>query len=247
MTVPTDWARIAVTRHAGVTELRLHTDGGQLVWDARAHREITEALHWLATDRSTKAVILAGTGAAFCEAIDVGSFATLAWDEIWWEGRRMLNGLNDLDVPIVSVVNGPATVHAELAVLADIVLAAPTAEFADRAHFATRGTVPGDGVGVVWSSLLGPSRSRYFLMTGAAIGAAEARSLGFVHEIHDAGALHDRAWELASGLAEHPLAVLRYMKAALSLDLRRHFAEALSHGLALQGCGHWSKGGIRDE
>jgi 6-oxocamphor hydrolase len=190
-------------------------------------------------------VLIRGTGELFCTEIEVATFAPIPWDEIWWEARRMLIGLLELDVPVIAAVMGDAFVHAELAVLADIVLATPDAAFADHAHFATRGTVPGDGVHIVWASLLGPSRSRYFLITGAAIGAEEARTLGFVHEIHEADALYDRAWELAEELAQHSLPVLRYMKAALSIPLRRDFNDALSHGLALQGGGHWAKGGIK--
>jgi len=240
-----DWQHVAVTRRSGIVELRFQSEDGPLIWNADAHREITEAFHWLAMDRTTKVVLVRGTGDAFCTTIDVKSFASTSWDEIWWEGRRMLNGLIDIDVPVVAAVNGPALIHAELAVMADIVLAAPHAEFADRAHFATRNTVPGDGVHVVWDALLGPSRAKYFLLTGASIEAAEAQSLGFVHEVVPADRLPDRAWELAEELAARSLPVLRYTKAALSIGFRRHFAEGLSHGLAVQGCGHWSLGGIR--
>lgn len=242
---PPEWSNIAVTRRSGITELRLHTDDGPLAWSAQAHRDLTEAFHWLQFDATTKVVVIRGTGERFCSTIDVASFAGIPWDEIWWEARRMLIGLMDLDVPVIAAVTGEASVHAELAVLADIVLATPDAEFADRAHFATRGTVPGDGVHVVWASLLGPSRSRYFLITGASIGAEEAHSLGFVHELHEPDALYARAWALAEELAAHSLPVLRYMKAAISIPLRRNFDDALSHGLALQGGGHWAKGGIK--
>jgi enoyl-CoA hydratase/carnithine racemase len=242
---PPEWSSIAVTRKSGVTELRLHTDGGPLVWSAQTHRDVTEAFHWLQFDSGTKVVLIRGTGENWCSSIDVASFSELAWAELWWESRRMLVGLMDLDVPVIAAVTGEAFVHAELGVLADIVLATPDAQFADRAHFATRGTVPGDGTHIAWASLLGPSRSRYFLITGSAIGAEEARSLGFVHEIHDAAALYERAWELAEELDSHGLPILRYTKAALSIPFRRDFDDALSHGLALQGSAYWAKGGIR--
>jgi enoyl-CoA hydratase/carnithine racemase len=241
---PPEWAHIAVRREQGITELRLHTDGGALTWSAGAHRDVTEAFHWLQFDPETKVVIVRATGPDWCQTIDVETFAGIPWDDVWWEARQMLIGLMDLDVPVIAAVQGVASVHAELAVLADIVLATGDAAFSDRAHFATRRTVPGDGVHVVWASLLGPSRSRYFLWSGQAIDADEARALGFVHEIHPASAIYERAWHLAKELAANPLPVLRYTKAALSIPLRRHFDDALSHGLALQGAGHWAKGGI---
>ena len=59
----------------------------------------------------------------------------------------MLSGLNDLDIPVISAINGPATVHSEIPVMADFVLAAEHVVFADRSHFATRDTVP-----AMWST-----------------------------------------------------------------------------------------------
>jgi hypothetical protein len=37
----------------------------------------------------------------------------------WWEGKRFLKGLLDLDVPVIGAVNGPASIQAEIPLLAD--------------------------------------------------------------------------------------------------------------------------------
>jgi enoyl-CoA hydratase/carnithine racemase len=240
-----EWQRVAVTQRSGITELRFHTDGGPLAWDAIAHRELMEAFRWLALDKETKVVILTGTDDTYCTTLDAPSFIGMRWDEIWWEARRMLTGLLDIDVPVIAAVNGPATVHSEIPVMADIVLAASHAEFADRAHF-VRNVAPGDGVHVVWGALLGPSRSKYFLITGTSISAEEGLALGFVHEVMPPDALLARAWQLAEELALRSLPVLRYTKTVLSIGFRRHFADDLSHGLTAEGCGHWSDGGIKE-
>ncbi len=42
-----DWQHVAVTRRSGIVELRFHSADGPLIWNADAHREITEAFHWL--------------------------------------------------------------------------------------------------------------------------------------------------------------------------------------------------------
>ena len=157
----------------------------------------------------------------------------------------MLKNLDDIEVPVIGVVNGPATIHSEIPVMGDIVLAASHAEFADRAHFALRDTVPGDGVNLVWGELLGPTRSKYWLLTGASIDAAEALRIGFVNEVLPSADLLPRAWELAVDLARRDLPVLRYAKAAVSIGFRRDFGERLSHGLGIEGCAHWSRGGIK--
>ena len=55
----------------------------------------------------------------------------------------MLMNLLEIDVPVISAVNGPALIHSELAALANVVLAADTAAFRDT-HMGI-GVVPGDG------------------------------------------------------------------------------------------------------
>ena len=242
-----DWQNIAITSRDGITEFRFHTDDGPLVWSAVAHRDLTEAFSWVQTQLETKVLILTGTGDTFCTELDVTEFAKLPWDYIWWEGRRLLRNLNDIDIPIIGVVNGPAHVHSEIPVMGDIVLAAEHAEFADRAHFPIRDTVPGDGVNLVWGELLGSTRSRYWMLTGAVISAHEGHRIGFVNEVLPAAELLSRAWELATDLARRSVPVLRYAKAALSIGFRRNFNEGLSHGLAVEGSAYWSRGGMKSE
>jgi enoyl-CoA hydratase/carnithine racemase len=227
------WKHVSVTRQEGVTEVLLHSDGGPLVWNARVHRELPELWAALKFDETTRAVLLTGSGEAFCAEIDSASFKGVGWDQIWWEGRNLLTGLLELDVPVVTAVNGPAWIHSELAVMADIVLACPEASFADRAHF-VRGYVPADGVHLAWRCLLGPSRSSYFLLTGSEIDATEALRLGVVQEIVERGNLLSRARELAARIAELPLVTLRATRTALRAQDRRFFTESLSHGLAVE-------------
>ena len=232
------YRHVAFDRRDGVLEVRLHTDGGPMVWSPSAHRELADAYGDIAGDPETKVVVLTGTGDSFIASMDTAAFmaAGLSWDVIWWEGKRLLTNLIDIDVPVIGVVNGPAHVHAEMVVMSDIVLAADTAVFSDAPHFAY-GTVPGDGVHVVWENLLGTNRGRYFLLTAQTIDAHEAQRLGVVSEIHPADGVLDRAHELAQSFASRPLSVLRYTRSALTMRLRRMLLDGLGHGLALEGCG----------
>ena len=76
----------------------------------------------------------------------------------------------DVDVPMISAVNGPCDMHSEVPLMGDIVLASEDAYFQDASHF-PRGQVPGDGQHVIWSYLAGHTRARYFLLTGMKLGA----------------------------------------------------------------------------
>ena len=58
----------------------------------------------------------------------------LGFELVHAEGKRMLRKLLDIEVPVIGAVNGPASIHAELACLSDITLASDNATFADSAH-----------------------------------------------------------------------------------------------------------------
>lgn len=230
-----NYESINVTHRNGVTEVRFHTDQGPLRWSSVSHREAGEVFVEISADPDTKVVVITGTGENFCTRLDGKSFADQqGWENTWWEGKRIFKGLLDLDVPVIGAVNGPAFIHAEIPLIADIVLASNTTIFADKAHF-TRGTVPGDGVHLLWPYLLGPRRAKYFLLTGQEIDADEALSLGVVNEILPPEDLNARAWELASEWATKPRNVLRYTRDALNIVEREQLYRGLSQGLALEG------------
>jgi enoyl-CoA hydratase/carnithine racemase len=232
------FSRARLRREDGVLEVVLHSgSGGALVWDEPAHRELPELFAAIAGDRANRVVILTGAGDDFCATGQSGGWDTSSpagWDKIYDEGKALLTNLLQIPVPVVAAVNGPARVHAELAVVGDVVLASETAVFQDAAHF-PNGAVPGDGVHVIWPLLLGPNRGRYFLLTGAEIDAAEALRLGVVGEVWPRDELLRRAWAVAREIAAKPDLTLRYSRVVLNEPLRRALREDLGYGLALEG------------
>lgn len=227
---------------AGVLEVTMHTRGGPAMWGTSLkslHAELPDAFLDIARDRENKIVILTGTGDSFCAAMDPEEpfpepSLSHMWPRIHTEALGLLNNLLAIPVPMIAAVNGPALIHAELAVLCDIVLAADHAQFADLAHV-PGGAVPGDGVHVIWPMLLGPNRGRYFLLTGQHIDADEAKRLGFIAEVLKPDQLLPRAREHAAKLAALPATTLRNTRAVLVHDLRRRMLDELPSGLAHEG------------
>jgi enoyl-CoA hydratase/carnithine racemase len=224
-------------RTNGILEVTLHSDGDTLVWGDSPHTELGHLFTDIGADPENRVVILTGCGDRFIGKLDtswVGAMTPAKWDKIYFHGKRLLSSLLDIEVPIIAAVNGPASVHAELAVLSDVVLASDTAYFQDAPHF-RYGTVPSDGVHVVWPLLLGLNRGRYFLLTGQKLNATEALHLGVVNEVVPAGKLLDRARELASDLARQPDTTLRYTRVAFTQQLKRLVLDHVGYGLALEG------------
>jgi len=139
-----------------------------------------------------------------------------------------------VEVPIIAAVNGPAMRHADLALMCDIVLAADNATFEDTAHFHNGSIVPGDGINVVFTMLLGLNRARYLMLTGQVLGAREAKDLGLVAELMPREKLLARAWELAQQLAKKSDMLLRYTRAVLTHPLKKQIDEGLPYFLAME-------------
>ena len=135
---------------------------------------------------------------------------------------------------MIAAVNGPAKRHADLPLTCDIVLAAEDASFEDSAHFHLGSIVPGDGVSVIYTMLMGLNRARYLMLTGQVLGAKEAKELGLVSEVMPREQLLPRAWELARQLAAKPDMLLRTTRKALVHPLRRAIDQSLDYFLALE-------------
>lgn len=246
------YQHIKMERRDGILQMTLHTNNAELKWGMGPHEELSYAFNDVARDRDNRCVIITGTGSAFCAEIDLGGgrsapvqgsgapapagVKATTWDHIYSDAKYLLMNHLNIEVPMIAAVNGPALIHAELAVLCDIVLASDTAAFQDAPHF-PNGIVPGDGVHVVWPLVLGPNRGRYFLLTGQKLSAKEAFDLGVVSEVLAPGQLLPRAWELAQQIVTKPTLAVRYARVAITQNLKKLMLENLGYGLALEGLG----------
>jgi enoyl-CoA hydratase/carnithine racemase len=239
-----DYARkyqsVRMERRNGILQLTFHTNDGPLQWGEVPHREFPEAFRDIGGDPENRVVIMTGTGEAFSgprAAPDARLRRTAReWDKTYWEGKHLLLNLLDIEVPMISAINGPALRHSEIPLLCDIVLASEDTSFQDSAHFAN-GLVPGDGMHIVYPLLLGINRGRYFLLTGQTLDARRAQELGLVAEVLPRQELLPRAWALAEQLAQRPPLVLRYSRVLLTQHLKRLMHDLLGYGLALEGLG----------
>jgi enoyl-CoA hydratase/carnithine racemase len=229
----------------GILHIRFHCDGHSLKWCKTAHAEFEHAFRAIGRDRENRVIIMSGTGEDFCGDPDYESWGLndagetdgdpdVDWSgAISWEGRQLVLSLLDIEVPIIAAVHGRATRHAEIPLLSDIVLASETAQFGDDFHLPC-GIVPGDGIQILWTELLGPNRGRYLQFAHEILDAHEAHRVGIVGEVLPSGELLDRAWVLARQLAGQRTQVLRNSRLACIRSLRKAFDDALIVGFGLE-------------
>jgi enoyl-CoA hydratase/carnithine racemase len=241
------YSHIRMERQGGILQITFHTEGSALKWSGPSHEQLGYAFADIARDQENRAVIMTGTGDAFCAEIDmsgIGRITPEMWDHVYKDGKHLLMNLLDIEVPVIAAVNGPALIHAEVAVLSDIVIASENAEFQDAPHF-PGGLVPGDGVHIVWPLVLGVNRGRYFLLTGQKLSAPEAQTLGVVSEVVPRERLLSRAREIAEEIVKRPTLATRYARVALTQQLKRAMLDNLGYGLALEGLGALSAAATR--
>ena len=220
---------------SGVLEVSLHTDGGKLVFNGHTHEQFVDLFHQIGADPDNRVVILTGSGDAFMDTIDPDGFdffTPRGYDKIFREGRKVLMNILDIEVPMITALNGPVLLHSEYALLTDIILATPDTVFQDKPHF-DFGIVPGDGVNLLWPEVIGSIRGRYFILTRQILDAATAKDWGVVNEIVPADRLLARAHEIAESIAVLPQLTSSYTR--LTQKLRRIIDQGAGYGLALEG------------
>lgn len=236
---------IDMQRRNGILQMRLHTGGGPLQWGLEPQAELVKALGEVGADRENRIIILTGTGEEFSgpradAAVDVykeGGAEHTPWDldRVHWNAKNLMTRMLDIEVPMIGVVNGPAMRHAELPLMCDIVIAADDATFEDTAHFQLAGQVPGDGINVVYTMLMGLNRARYLMLTGQILSAKEAKDMGLVSELHPRDKLLPRAWQLAEQLSKKSDLLLRYTRIVLTHPLKKAMSsDDMQYFLALE-------------
>lgn len=225
----------------GILQLSLHTNGGSLQWGTPPHEELGKAFRFISADRDNRIVILTGTGDVFSGPRPTWETRGIKvrrdpdrWDITLWDGRQLEFALLDIEVPVIAAVNGPVYRHAELPLMSDIIIASDDAVFEDRSHVPCH-LVPGDGIFVATSTLMGLNRARHFHLTGHSISAREAHQMGLIAEVVPKDEVLARAREIAEDLVKRPMLVLRYSRMIFTHKLKREMLDLLGYGLALEG------------
>jgi enoyl-CoA hydratase len=191
--------------------------------------EMYEGLHDLCdrldADASVRVVILRGSGdKAFVSGTDIRQFQTFKTreDALGYEARisRVLNRLAAVTKPTIAMIQGDAVGGGLFMALAcDLRLAAEHTRFgAPIAR--TLGNFAAPVSLALLVATVGAVRAREMVITARMVGAAEAKTIGLVDQVHPATELLARTRELAARVSEHaPLTM-----AAVKEATRRYIA-----------------------
>jgi enoyl-CoA hydratase/carnithine racemase len=180
-------------------------------------RQLVDMLESLARDRAIRVVVLTGAGdRVFISGADINEFRAqlatpkqaLRYDAA---AERLQSALRDIPKPVIAMIQGHAIGSGTLvAASCDFRIAVRTAKFGiPVAKFGFIAPVP-DTLRLV--HLLGPTKSKWLLMTGELIEAPEAEAIGLVDRVVDPKDLVATVESLAATLAANAPLTLKATK-----------------------------------
>lgn len=200
-------------RDGAVARLTLNRPQVGNAFDQPLARALMEAAIDCDEDDTVRCVLITGAGKLFCAGGDVGAFSQQGdalprfLKEISTYLHAAIARLARMNKPLVTAVNGPAAgAGLSLAILGDIVLAAPAAHF--TAAYTGIGLSPDGGLTWLLPRLVGLRRAQEICLRNRKIAAAEAAELGLITRVVAQDTLADQAAGLAQELSRSATSAL---------------------------------------
>lgn len=186
-----------------------------------------------AADESVRAVVLTGSGKAFCAGQDLKEHVGLlqAGDPaplhtVKEHYNPIVKAIVGMPKPVIAAVNGSAAgAGAAFAYASDLRIAATSASF--LMAFANVGLGPDSGASWTLQRLIGLGRAAELMLLARPVDAAEALTLGLVGEVVPDEELAARAQKVAAKLAAGPTVAYAKIKNVLAVAAESSLEEAL--------------------
>jgi enoyl-CoA hydratase len=202
------------------------------------YRTLLEWLRAVQYDTDARVVVLTGAGRGFCSGLDLGAGSPPPWAPAgvgqqhrdlyaMQEIREVPLAMRGLPQPVIAALNGPvAGIGMMIALACDLAVAARSAKFVNAFHNVGIGTE--GGVSYLLPRAVGSQRAAELLLTGRAVDAEEAASIGLVLEAVPDEQLMPRVLELADAMMLNTPLDNWLTKQALHANLEtQSFARAL--------------------
>ncbi len=238
-----DYDTLSTSEIDGVGVITLNRPEVMNALNKQMRAELTHALEDIGS--RARVLVLTGAGRAFCSGQDLGDGGNATQIDLERTLREeyepMLRAIYDAPVPVIAAVNGSAAgAGANLALAADVVIAAESASFIQA--FTRIGLIPDAGGTWFLPRQIGFARAMGTMLFADKITARQAEDWGMIWEAvpDDAFLLH---WQQrARALADGPTVAYRNIRRAL----RKSLANTLDGQLQLEAQLQAEAGKTRD-
>ncbi|WP_020668062.1 enoyl-CoA hydratase-related protein [Amycolatopsis nigrescens] len=225
----------------GVRTLTLNRPKAYNSLTVELKERLLAALRGAAADDTVRAVVLTGSGKAFCAGQDLKEHVGLlqAGDSaplrtVAEHYNPIVRAIVDMPKPVIAAVNGTAAgAGAAFGYACDLRIAASSASF--LMAFAGVGLGPDSGASWTLQRLVGYGRAAELMLLARPVDSAEALRLGLVSEVVADEELAAHVQELAAKLAAGPTAAYAEIKGVLTTAAESTLDEALAAEDAAQG------------
>ena len=221
---------IEVHQQAGVALVTLNRPDAHNALNRALSEAIIATFDDLAVDEGVRAIVLTGSGRAFCAGVDLKALTDEP--ELLSSGLGLgpespiVVALEQCPQPIIGAVNGAAVTGGfELALACDYLVASEHARFADT--HARVGILPGWGLSQKLSRIIGINRAREMSLTGNFIDAERAEAWGLVNRVCAAASLLDEALASAAQIADADPKAVFALKALMNDGVKQTLGDAL--------------------
>ncbi|MEB8432602.1 enoyl-CoA hydratase/isomerase family protein [Cocleimonas sp. KMM 6892] len=221
----------------GVAELIFGPENQMPMTDAKGHEVLGVVWGALAAEKEVRCILVRSLGKGFCAGGTPELVESMLNDgsarlRVMQEGRALVQGMIECDLPIVSAINGAAVgAGAAVALLADVSIAGERAKIIDG--HTKIGVAAGDHAAIIWPLLCGMAKAKYHLLMCSAINGTEAERIGLVSLVVPDDELLEKSREVAHTLAQSSPNAITFTKRSLNHWLRAAWP-AFEHSLALE-------------
>lgn len=219
----------------GVATVTLDRPGAMNSLDVATKDALHDTLQRISTDEAVRAVVLTGTGRAFCVGQDLKEHLQLLQGEdreslfrtVEEHYNPIVTTLATMPKPVIAAVNGVAAgAGVSLALACDLRILADTAAF--NLAFAQIALSCDTGISWTLPRLVGREKALELLYFPSTLDAAEVEELGLAGRVVPADQLASEARTLAVRLAAGPTVALGSIRRSVAYAAENSFADALA-------------------
>ncbi len=230
---------ILVEQRAGYRVITLNRPEKLNAFNEAMHEALLAAIDEADADETCRALMITGSGRAFCAGQDLNDRLPKEGETIVLGGtlekyyNPLVRRLRELRFPVVAAVNGVAAgAGCNVALACDIVIAAQSARFIQS--FARIGLVPDAGGTWMLPRLAGDARARGLALLAQDLTAEKAAEWGLIWRCVGDKALEYEARRICEHFATAPTQGLALIKRALNASPSNTLAQQLDLERELQ-------------